>query len=236
MRAADRVTADRPPELRGTGANQAVDQIKLYGSAVRWFCEAGVPEARVGMAAYWRSLACNAWAHAAGAAGGLPGPVHVNVPLAEPLVPDGDPGWPEPLNGRPDGAAWTQFGGRHVPRSPAGTTLPGSSGACRRRLRRAARRADVDLPDAARGVLICGDGTPDPAGLAAAAADAGWPVLAEPSSGARTWAAAHSPPIPTCSPRRISSGRMSQRSSLRPEGPDYQASKSHSCTRPPGTS
>ncbi len=193
------LTADRPPELRGTGANQAIDQVKLYGSAVRWFCEAGLPEARAGMAAYWRSLACDAWAHAAGGAGGLPGPVHVNVPLAEPLVPDDDPGWPEPLAGRSDGAAWTRFGnGQQEPPGSAGPVFggvagagsPGAPGPMAPPAGGAAPAlpgpaGNFVLPDVARGVLICGDGAPDPDGLLAAAQDAGWPVLAEPSSGAR---------------------------------------------------
>jgi 2-succinyl-5-enolpyruvyl-6-hydroxy-3-cyclohexene-1-carboxylate synthase len=174
------LTADRPPELRGTGANQAIDQLKLYGDAVRWFCEAGVPEARAGMTGYWRSLAGRAWALASGEAGSMPGPVHLNLPLRDPLVP-GEPdgaaqasaaaqgeishgdiqaGWPEPLAGRPDGSAWTTFGG-------------------------AARPEPVELAWAERGVLVCGDGDYDAAPLLALAEQARWPVLAEPSSAAR---------------------------------------------------
>ncbi|HEX9357695.1 MAG TPA: 2-succinyl-5-enolpyruvyl-6-hydroxy-3-cyclohexene-1-carboxylic-acid synthase, partial [Streptosporangiaceae bacterium] len=166
------MTADRPPELRGTGANQTIDQLKLYGGAVRWFAEAGVPEARPGMNAYWRSLAGRAWAAAAGADGGFPGPVHLNLPLRDPLVPGlpdaaapagagtGGGGWPEPLDGRPGGAPWTRW---------AGAGQPGT----------------LDLPWAERGVIVAGDGVASPAGLLRLAAAAGWPVLAEPSSGAR---------------------------------------------------
>ena len=126
------LTADRPPELRGTGANQTIDQLKLYGPAVRWFCEVGVPEARAGMVSYWRSLACRAWAVAAGEAGGPvpPGPVHLNVPLREPLVPGAEgaggrkgraPGeWRAPGEGRAPGAMALAGPSR----SPAARTAP----------------------------------------------------------------------------------------------------------------
>jgi 2-succinyl-5-enolpyruvyl-6-hydroxy-3-cyclohexene-1-carboxylate synthase len=163
------LTADRPPELRGVGANQAIDQIKLYGGAVRWFCEAGLPEGRPGMTAYWRSLACQAWARAAGHPGGLPGPVHLNLPFREPLVPDGADGaaeWPEPLDGRRGGQPWTTVHG-----GPAAG-------------------AALDLPWTERGVVVCGDGDYDAPALVELAERAGWPVLAEPSSGARRGPAA----------------------------------------------
>ena len=157
------LTADRPPEMRGTGANQVIDQVKLYGSAVRWFCEAGVPEARPGMVGYWRSLACQAWAQASGRAGALAGPVHLNLAFREPLVPGeaGEPDWPEPLDGRPDGRPWTSFG------------WSGSS------------PDELEVPWTERGVVVCGDGDYDAAALVELAERAGWPVLAEPSSGAR---------------------------------------------------
>jgi 2-succinyl-5-enolpyruvyl-6-hydroxy-3-cyclohexene-1-carboxylate synthase len=157
------LTADRPPELRGTGANQVIDQVKLYGSAVRWFCEAGTPEARPGIAGYWRSLACQAWAQASGQAGGLPGPVHLNLAFREPLVPGDatEPDWPETLDGRPAGRPWTSFASGH----PA--------------------RDELELPWTERGVVVCGDGDYDVTALVELAGRAGWPVLAEPSSGAR---------------------------------------------------
>ena len=184
------LTADRPPELRGTGANQAIDQLKIYGSAVRWFCEAGVPEARPGMACYWRSLACRAWALASGGTGGFPGPVHVNVPFRDPLVPGAAPGpgaggWPEPLAGRPGGAPWTSVGGPGPPSGAGGPGPPSGAGGSgpQRRDRTELDRTELDWTE--RGVLVCGDGDYDPGPLLDLADAAGWPVLAEPSSNAR---------------------------------------------------
>jgi 2-succinyl-5-enolpyruvyl-6-hydroxy-3-cyclohexene-1-carboxylate synthase len=79
------VTADRPPELRGIGAGQTIDQIKLYGESVRWFCEVGTHEADDDGLLHYRSLACRALARARGEI--RPGPVHLNMPWREPLAP-----------------------------------------------------------------------------------------------------------------------------------------------------
>jgi 2-succinyl-5-enolpyruvyl-6-hydroxy-3-cyclohexene-1-carboxylate synthase len=79
------LTADRPPELRGIGAGQTIDQIKLYGSAVRWFCEVGTHEADDEGLLHYRSVACRALAAARGEP--RPGPVHLNLPWREPLAP-----------------------------------------------------------------------------------------------------------------------------------------------------
>jgi 2-succinyl-5-enolpyruvyl-6-hydroxy-3-cyclohexene-1-carboxylate synthase len=79
------LSADRPPELRGIGAGQTIDQLKLYGSSVRWFCEVGTHTADDQGLLHYRSVACRALAAARGEA--RPGPVHLNLPWREPLAP-----------------------------------------------------------------------------------------------------------------------------------------------------
>jgi 2-succinyl-5-enolpyruvyl-6-hydroxy-3-cyclohexene-1-carboxylate synthase len=160
------VTADRPPELRGTGANQTIDQVKVFGDAVRWFCETGVPDENAPLARYWRSLACRAFAEATVRA---PGPVHLNVCLREPLTASPDDPVVEDVGGRPDGRPWTE-----VTRSPA---TPAS--------------AEVEwlagiVSTNERGLILAGAGEVDAAGVHALAETAGWPVLAEPGSGLRS--------------------------------------------------
>jgi 2-succinyl-5-enolpyruvyl-6-hydroxy-3-cyclohexene-1-carboxylate synthase len=79
------LTADRPPELREVGAGQAIDQLKLYGSAVKWFFEVGTHRATPDRLRWMRRLAFRAYETATA---GRPGPVHLNFPLREPLVLD----------------------------------------------------------------------------------------------------------------------------------------------------
>jgi 2-succinyl-5-enolpyruvyl-6-hydroxy-3-cyclohexene-1-carboxylate synthase len=79
------LSADRPPELRGIGAGQTIDQIKLYGSSVRWFCEVGTHAADDQGLLHYRATACRALATARGEV--QPGPVHLNLPWREPLAP-----------------------------------------------------------------------------------------------------------------------------------------------------
>lgn len=80
------LTADRPPELRDRGANQTIDQVHLYGRQAKWFVELPVPEAGPVPEAHVRSVAARAVATAAAPPAG---PVHVNWPFRDPLVPVG---------------------------------------------------------------------------------------------------------------------------------------------------
>lgn len=79
------LTADRPHELRDVGAPQAIDQVKMYGSLVKWFVEMAPPENTATMLRYVRTVAQRAVATAKAAPAG---PVHLNFPFREPLVPD----------------------------------------------------------------------------------------------------------------------------------------------------
>jgi len=79
------LTADRPHELRDVGAPQTIDQIGLYGDHVKWFMEMPIPEAELAMIRHARIAA----ARAVAASQSKPsGPVHLNFPLREPLLPN----------------------------------------------------------------------------------------------------------------------------------------------------
>jgi 2-succinyl-5-enolpyruvyl-6-hydroxy-3-cyclohexene-1-carboxylate synthase len=158
-------TADRPPELRDTGAGQAIDQIKLFGGAVRWFAEVGAPEPVPGAGRYWRSMASRAWAESVGPPAG---PVHLNLAFREPLIPTGAPLLDAPA--RAHGAPWVES----VPRVRA--PHPDDVGAV------------VDAVDAhPRGLVAVGWGTAvSPQTLDRFAHAAGWPVLADAISGVRS--------------------------------------------------
>jgi 2-succinyl-5-enolpyruvyl-6-hydroxy-3-cyclohexene-1-carboxylate synthase len=152
------VSADRPAELQATGANQTTDQSHLFGTAVRMFHQLGAPERRGGQNAVWRSVVGRLCAVAMGASGADAGPVHLNVPLREPLVPDlADGGeWPESLQGRDDEAPWVRV--------------------------RSASPVVEALASVPRTLVVLGD-LPDPvmAGdVTELARVSGWPVMAEP--------------------------------------------------------
>lgn len=109
------LSANRPYELLGTGANQTMEQFGYFGTQVRAAISLGLapdlngaaPGVLVSLNAQWRSATCRVLAAATGARTANAGPVQFDIPLREPLVPesDSDPGdFPQ---GRPDGASWT---------------------------------------------------------------------------------------------------------------------------------
>jgi 2-succinyl-5-enolpyruvyl-6-hydroxy-3-cyclohexene-1-carboxylate synthase len=213
------LSADRPPELRGNGAGQTIDQLALFGGFAKWFFEVGSHEASAERLCWMRTLACRAfWT----ALEGRPGVVHLNFPLREPLVCDPPP--PPSPGGRPDGVPYVRRTVRPVlgatrsdsagrPHSAArsySATRSDSAGRPHSATRSysatrsdsASRPADTDaqvaelaklIDDGARGVLVAGrHERPSPLAEVAAAfcQAAGWPLLADPMSGARRGPAA----------------------------------------------
>ncbi len=159
------LTADRPAELRDRGAPQAIDQTHLFGRAAKWFTELPLLDGDPATLAHWRWVAGRA---VAVAAAGPAGPVHVNAPFREPLLPDG------PLETPAADALAEPFvavtAGRRVLDGAALEALAG---------RLAGRK---------RGLILAGpaDDPALPGPLALLARATGFPILADPLSGLRT--------------------------------------------------
>jgi 2-succinyl-5-enolpyruvyl-6-hydroxy-3-cyclohexene-1-carboxylate synthase len=165
------LTADRPPELRGVGAPQTIDQNRLFGGFAKWFVEVALAEASPHRLRYARTLACRA---VAAAAAGPAGPVHLNFPFRDPLVPetftppvaaddpDGD-AW----HGRADGAPYVAIA--DAPRIADAATI---------------ETLAAELSAARRPLVVCGPQTDAAlaAPLAALARAIGAPLLADPLS------------------------------------------------------
>jgi 2-succinyl-5-enolpyruvyl-6-hydroxy-3-cyclohexene-1-carboxylate synthase len=166
------LSADRPPELRGIGAGQTIDQLKIFGSSVRWFCEVGTHDADDAGLLHYRSVACRALAAARGEQ--RPGPVHLNLPWREPLAPVPAEGAvtaidPLALEGR-DGRPLTAV--TPIDMEPSTFLLDEVAG---------------HIAGARAGVIVAGRQLdPELRGpLAALARAAGFPILAEPTSQVR---------------------------------------------------
>jgi 2-succinyl-5-enolpyruvyl-6-hydroxy-3-cyclohexene-1-carboxylate synthase len=152
------LTADRPPRLRGTGANQTIDQVDLFGRYARAYLEPPVPASKADDNA-WFDTGLRALEHALGVP---PGPVHVNCPFEEPLVPQGDTG--------PNGRRTVAIAERPDEVDAVGPALEGF----------------LERYAGERGVITLG-GLPAPTTLSLLSLGSllGWPVLAEPLSGLR---------------------------------------------------
>jgi 2-succinyl-5-enolpyruvyl-6-hydroxy-3-cyclohexene-1-carboxylate synthase len=166
------LTADRPPELRDLGAGQTVDQVKLYGSAAKWFLEVDDAPATPQRLRWLRQLACRAfWT----ALDGRPGPVHLNFSLREPLVLD-EPLPDEDESGRAGGRPWVTR--PRIVAEPPATLI---------------EQLRDEIAARPRAVIVAGRAERDrdlPTSIAGFADWAAIPLLADPLSGARRGPAA----------------------------------------------
>lgn len=168
------LTADRPAELRGTGANQTTAQTELFAPFVRHRVDLPAPTAAEATLAELRTIANEAARAVAAATGEHPGPVHVNLGFRDPLVPTG--GRIPTADGA--GAPLADPG-----RDPAGGTTGHCAPITVTRRIPVGPVQPVEIPVDARTVVVAGDDAGDAA--RAFAAEHHLPLLAEPSSGAR---------------------------------------------------
>lgn len=167
------LTADRPPELRHTGANQTIDQAGIFGRAPRFSVDLGVAEDLPASNAYWRAICCRAVAEAHGLSG-PPGPVHLNLPFREPTVPASDDGratappFAAATAGRHGRRPWVEV--TRAPRLLADHHLDTLAG----------RLASVE-----RGLVVLGQTDAEVEPVLDLAGHLGWPVIAEPTSNGR---------------------------------------------------
>ena len=178
------LTADRPPRVRGTGANQTIVQPGLFGEYVRASIDLPVPSTE-GQEAWWRQATREAFD---AMAADPPGPVHLNCPFEEPLTPTGD-------------VAMPALGGERYewPSRPEAALDPDESD----RL--------AGLVSGARGAIVVGGWPVQLSGIDHVWSEMlGWPIVAEPLSGARrpeaslaagqaligsAWAKTHAPDV-----------------------------------------
>jgi 2-succinyl-5-enolpyruvyl-6-hydroxy-3-cyclohexene-1-carboxylate synthase len=173
------LSADRPPELRELGAGQTIDQLKIFGDFAKWFFEVGTHEAGSERLRWMRTLACRAWWTALE---GKPGVVHLNFPLREPLVCDELS--EAPGEGRSDGRPYVIRPAQGWEMEPAVAIDSAST---------STTRSPVStlfelVRSSRRGVLVAGrHERKTPLGDAAVrfCELVGWPLLADPMSGAR---------------------------------------------------
>ena len=185
------LTADRPPALRDSGANQTADQEKLYGDAVRWYKDLPEPEAEARKLRSLRTTVARALAEAEGTD---PGPVHLNVPFRKPLEPVEVPGdVPEDLE------TLAADGRRSETGSPTAAAGAAGAGGASPPAFVERRQGAPELPDheiralaedlgVERGLIVAGPADPheiDPEAIVALAHATGFPVLADPLSGLR---------------------------------------------------
>ena len=150
------LTADRPPELRGVGANQTIEQVGLFGAYVRASIDAPVP-GDVPDEQNWHDLALRLTRASMGLP---PGPVHLNLPFREPLV-----GAPQVLPASPPSGS--EFTLSAVPEPEELDAL------------------ERELASTMDGLILAGSMRESPPTLPELAARVGWPLLAEPTSNLR---------------------------------------------------